>query len=446
LYSINNFILGSGKLGLALGYQQNVRREFSHPQAPGIPGLFLRLNSWTYDLKYSPEFKGWELTLGIDGMEQTNINAGTDFIIPDYNQFDIGTYVNVKKSRDKFDISAGFRFDSRSMLDRELFVAVNPSTGFNEKSDPGTLGALQIFTGQNNNFTGISGSLGATWNATDKFLIKANIARGFRTPNIFEISANGVHPGTAIYQIGNSVFKPEFSLQEDLGIFYSSKYMNWSVELFNNNITNYIFNQKLLNHFGKDSVIVKGNQTFKFMQSGADLNGLEGSIDIHPHPLDWLHFENSVSVIYAKNLGGNGVLITDSSRYLPSIPPFHWHSELRAEMKSKLRYISSWNANLEMDYYATQKRVYSAYNTETPTNGYTLFNVGFGVEVANKSGKSIFSFSILCNNIADVAYQSHLSRLKYFEQYPVNQTGRTGIFNMGRNIGFRLTVPFVLRS
>ena len=32
LYSSNNFILGESKLGLILGYQQNIRREFSHPE------------------------------------------------------------------------------------------------------------------------------------------------------------------------------------------------------------------------------------------------------------------------------------------------------------------------------------------------------------------------------------------------------------------------------
>jgi len=118
--------------------------------------------------------------------------------------------------------------------------------------------------------------------------VKANIARGYRAPNIAEISANGVHPGTLIYQIGNTAFKPEFSLQEDLGISYRSDHISGNLDLFNNNITNYIFNQKLLNHLGKDSVIIKGNQTFKFQQAKAQLYGWEANLDIHPY--DWLHF------------------------------------------------------------------------------------------------------------------------------------------------------------
>ena len=56
----------------------------------------------------------------------------------------------------------------------------------------------------------------------------------------------------------------------------------------------------------------------------------------------------------------------------------------------------------------------------------------------------LFSINISGNNITDVAYQSHLSRLKYFEAYPNNPSGRTEIYNMGRNISFKLTVPLNL--
>ena len=68
-----------------------------------------------------------------------------------------------------------------------------------------------------------------------------------------------------------------------------------------------------------------------------------------------------------------------------------------------------------MEYYAKQNRVYSADNTETPTPGYILYNAGAGADIMNSKGKVILSINILGNNITDVAYQSHLSRLKYFE-------------------------------
>ena len=188
-------------------------------------------------------------------------------------------------------------------------------------------------------------------------------------------------------------------------------------------------------------MIISGNETFKYQQSKAHLYGGEISLDIHPHPLDWLHFENSLSVIFAVNKGTTGVSVASDAKYLPFIPPLHTHSELKADISQHFKSFSGIYAKIEMDYYAKQNRVYAANNTETVTPGYTLFNAGFGADVLNKKGKTFCSIHISGNNITDVAYQSHLSRLKYFEDYPNNGTGRSGIYNMGRNIGFKLSFP-----
>jgi iron complex outermembrane recepter protein len=441
LYSSNNFIIGKSKLGLTLGYQQSIRREFSHPQSPDIPGLYLDLKTITYDIKYIlPESGGWETTAGINGMYQSNSNKGTEFIIPDYRQLDIGPFVLVTKTIDKLSLSAGLRYDIRIFKNDPMYTRRNPETGFDEQVNlPDTAMAVQTFYEFSHVFSGLSANLGATYNFTRKFLIKANIARGFRAPNIAEISANGVHPGTLIYQIGNKAFKPEFSLQEDLGISYRSDHLSGDIEIFNNNISNYIFNQKLLNHLGQDSVIIEGNQTFEYQQSKAQLYGWEVNLDIHPY--DWLHFENSISAIYGLNRGGNGVNVTSSSRYLPSIPPVHSNTELRANIKNKSTHFSSLYFKIGVEYYAKQERIYSADNTETPTPAYALYNAGIGVDITKRNGKVLLNINVLGNNITDVAYQSHMSRLKYFEEYPNNPSGRSGIYNMGRNVSFKLTLP-----
>lgn len=444
VYSSNNFIFGESKLGLTLGFQKNIRQEYSHPQAAAIPGLYLVLNTYTYDAKFHfPDRNGLETTIGLNGMAQENQNKGTEFIIPDYHQFDIGPFLHVKKSLGKIDLSAGIRLDSRFFSNDEMFVAKDPSSGFDiQVNSTSTLPKEKTFKKYSHTYSGLSGSAGISYRINEDLTIKANIARGFRAPNILEISANGVHPGTNIFQIGNLNFKPEFSLQEDLAIFYAHGHLKGSIELFNTDISNYIFNQKILNHLGNDSIIVSGSETFKFQQSRAHLYGGEVSLDIHPHPLDWLHFENSISFIYAVNKGTTGVSVAADAEYLPFIPPFHTHSELRADITQKVKFFSAIYAKIEMEYYARQDRIYLAGNTETVTPGYELFNAGIGTDLLNKKGKTICSIHISGNNITDVAYQSHLSRLKYFEQYPNNSTGRSGIYNMGRNIGLKLLFPF----
>jgi iron complex outermembrane receptor protein len=99
-----------------------------------------------------------------------------------------------------------------------------------------------------------------------------------------------------------------------------------------------------------------------------------------------------------------------------------------------------------LQYYAAQNRIYSAYGTETKTPGYTLLDAGFGADIVSRKGRTLFTLSVIGNNLADVAYQNNMSRLKYFDNYPVNGTGRSGIYSMGRNISFKLVVPLIIKE
>jgi len=441
-YLTNNFIIGNGRLAVNLGYQRSIRREFSHPEAADVAGLFLQLNTYSYDLKYYfPEWNGWNLAAGVNGMYQDNtVTKGTEFVIPSYHQFDIGPFALLKKRFNKLDLSGGLRFDSRSFTNKQLYTSPDPVTGFDKPVyGADTVGADHPFYDYHHNFSGLTGSIGATYNFTEQFSVKANIARGFRAPNIAEISANGVHPGTNQYQIGNGDFKPEFNIQEDIGLEYTSKYVAVSFSVFNNNISNYIFNQRLLSSTGGDSVLIAGNQTYKFQQGKAQIYGGEFSLDIHP--VKGLHFENSLTATYGLMKGLDPKQKTDSNKYLPLIPPFHGISELRYDFESRSHHIVNGFVKMQVAYYASQNRVYLTDNTETATPGYTLFNAGVGAGFTNGKGRTIFNLYVMGNNLFDVAYQDHLSRLKYFEQYSSSPNGHLGIYNMGRNIAFKLEFP-----
>lgn len=452
LYSDNHFILSKGHINLKVGAQQSHRQEFSHPLHPELAGLNLILNSLTYDVKYHfPEIKELEATIGINGMYQQNKNNNaTEFVIPNHTLLDAGPFVFIKKEFKKIDLSLGARYDIRSFNNNPLFTTTNPENGFDKEvpHNPNDTLLVKQFDAYSHTFSGFSGSLGSTFILSEALSIKFNIARGYRAPNISEISAKGVHPGTGYQQLGDANFKPEFSLQQDLGLFFDTEHISGSIELFNNNLSNYIYNEKLLSLNGGDSIYTEsGNsyQVFKFRQTQAQLYGGEFSFDIHPHPLDWLHFENTASFIYGINLGGNGASITDSTKYLPYIPPFHTNSELRADFKKKIACFSSVYFKIGMQYFAMQDKFYSAYGTETKTPGYILIDAGLGFDVVTKKKKTLFSVSLSASNLTDEAYQSNMNRLKYFDNYPQNHTGRTGIYNMGRNFSFKLTIPLVAK-
>ncbi|MDB5150179.1 MAG: TonB-dependent receptor [Mucilaginibacter sp.] len=448
IYNNSNFILGNGNLAVNLGYQFSHRREYTHPEAGDIAGLNLHLTTYTYDVKYNFNIgNDYETTFGINGQYQNNtIGDATDFPIPAYHQFDIGPFFVVKKSFGKLDLSAGARYDTRSFSNSAAYVDTLGRNGFPQLytgSNPETAANVtKQFDSFNKRFSGFSGSFGATYNVSDAFLIKGNISRGFRAPSIAEISANGPDPGSQIYHIGDKNFKPEFSLQEDIGTFLTLPNISASVEVFNNNLSNYIYQQQVLAADGSP-VFTQGYTTFTYVQSRARIYGGEVSVDLHPLP--WLHFENSLSLTYGENKG-NGGPVADSLKHLPFIPPLHTHSELRSTFNGGFGKIKSIYAFVGFDHYSAQDRFFAAYGTETYTAGYNLLSAGFGGNIVNKAGQPVIKLFVEGTNLANVNYQSNMSRLKYFDNPNVPDGVRPGIFNMGRNISFKVVVPFGFNS
>ena len=445
IYNNSNFVLGDGNLIVNLGYQFSHRREYTHPEDANIPGLNLHLSTYTYDVKYNYNFaNGYEATVGVNGQYQNNtIGQATDFPIPAYHQFDVGPFAIVRKSFGKLDLSAGARYDVRTFNGQPAYVDTlsGKFPQLYEGNNPTTaLNVVPQFDALNKTFSGFSGSFGGTYNFSDAFLLKANIARGFRAPSIAELSANGPDPGSQIYHVGDSNFKPEFSLQEDVGAFLTLPSVSASIELYNNHLQNYIFQQQELNADGSP-VITQGYNTFTYVQSKARIQGADISLDIHPLP--WLHFENSLTLTYGKNLGTGGQ-VADSLKYLPFIPPLHTHSELRGSFNKGLKNFKNLYAFVGFDHYNAQDRFFAAYATETYTAGYNLLSAGIGGNVVNDKGQTIVRLFVEGTNLANVNYQSNMSRLKYFDN-PVTPPGvQRGIFNMGRNISFKVVVPFDL--
>ena len=446
IYTHNKIRLGKGEINAMMGFQHSIRREYNHPTVPSQAGLYVALNTYNYDLKYNlREWRGVEATIGINGMHQMNTSKnGTDFPIPDYYLLDIGSYVFLKKSIGKADISGGIRYDSRSIHWNNFYTRTNPATGFNRRVlSADTANADLQFPAFKRQYNGISGSIGMTYFISEKLLFKANIARGYRSPNITEIGSNGLDPGAHIVYLGNRNFKPEFSLQEDIGFLAYLKDLDIIVELFNNHIENYIYQAKLYDLSGQAVVVVPGNSTYQYKQSKAQLYGTEISLNVHPQNLPWLNFNNSLSFIVGLNK--NDSLINKdghAAKYLPFIPPLHTRSELRATFNNSKEIFSKLYARVEMEYYADQNHFYGVNNTETSTPGYTLFNMGCGATIRNKSQQDVCQIFFQVDNILNTAYQSNLNRLKYFEYYNASPNGHAGIYNMGRNVSMKIIVPF----
>ncbi len=429
-----------GRIGLTLGYQQNRRREYGDVLRPEAPGLHLLLQTLTYDARYYlPALAGWQLTAGVNGMSQRNENKGIEFLVPDYRLFDAGVYTLARRDIGAWSVSGGVRYDHRSLKSGALYL----DTLDQRVTVPGPADYAR-FSAFDRNFGALTGSIGASYAASSKLTLRANAAAGYRAPNIAELAANGVHEGTIRYEYGGAGLSAERSIQADLGATFSSDHVLVDAALFYNRIFHYVYTRKLESVSGTDSIPAAHNDegfaAFQFDQGDAALYGGELYVDLHPHPLDWLHLENTVSYVRGQFLG----TATDSTRNLPMMPPLRWLVELRAQKTALTRRLHNAYVKVGLDVTAGQDNIFSAYGTETATPGYTLLNAGIGADFVDRRGRTLATVLLSGQNLGDVAYQNHLSRLKYA---PVNYaTGRGGVFNAGRNVSILVSVPLRLRG
>ncbi len=420
IVSDNSFRAGNSRFKLNLGFQNNLRKELGNPEDPSEAELFFDLRTTNYNLQWRlPENNNWETAIGLSGMFQDNQNKGEEAIIPNYGLFDAGLFFFAQKMYQKLTISGGVRYDNRS-IDAE---------GMMEGSDI-------KFSAFERSYSNVSASAGLSYHPSNNLNFKFNMARGFRSPTLSELASNGAHEGTNRYEYGRLDLESERSLQADLGVDVDYDHISFSLSAFTNRMKDFIFYRRLENISGGDSLVILDGEeleAFQYSQQNARLSGLEFNMDLHPHPFDWLHFENTISFVRGKFDEA-----IDGSNNLPMIPATRWISELRGDFPKAGKSLRNFYIKVEIDNSFDQEKPFTGYNTETMTRGYTLLNAGLGTDVTRKDA-TIFSIHFAAVNITDEAYQNHLSRLKYAAVN--NVTGRQGVFNTGRNFSIKLNIP-----
>ncbi len=385
LLSLNSVVyFANTKLDVDLGYVTNDRSEFEDSNEAS---LHMKLKTFNYNAKYHlPKVGNLETILGVQGMHQTNANFGEELLIPDATTNDFGVFgtANYEWGTSSA-LQAGLRYDNRKITSEEN----------------GTVGEEGYFQAIDKSFDSFNAALGYKTDLAANFTMRLNLASGFRAPNLAELTSNGVHEGTNRYEIGNSELKTEQNFQTDLNLEYKTDHFEFFVNGFYNHINNYIYTSPA-------GTVIEENAVFNYIQSNAKLYGGEIGLHVHPHPLDWLHYETAFETVTAKNQAGD---------YLPLIPANNWNNTLRGEFTIK-DWLTSGFATLNVSTTLNQDNV-SGF--ETRSAGYTLVNLGLGGTV--KFGKTVFDVNLNANNLFDKEYIAHLSRLKI-----------DGVANIGRNL------------
>jgi len=389
----------AGQLELSYGFQNNLRREFdNHGFAVGArPAFALQLYTHTLDVLYRhPTIGRWSGTVGVSGMRQGNLSPGRSFLIPQYRLYNGGVFGLETLTLPRVTLSAGARFDSRWQHAYQYGkpVVVSPD--------------------DRRTNAGLSGSLGASLKLSESWSLSGTAARAWRPPNVNELFSQGVHHGTAQYEIGDTSLVPERSLNTDLTLRHSSAKTRLELSAYQNQINDYIF----LRPREPVSTVRGAYPAYNYAHADARLRGMEATAQFQPTP--WL------------SLYANGNVVRGIDR-LTGQPLYDMPADRATASIRLLRQMTAHLTGAYVEVGTTlvrhQDQVPPATIYKLPTAGYALLNFELGASTA-KVGAMRIQPSLAIRNLLDAQYRDYLSRYRLFVDEP------------GRDVVLRLTVPF----
>lgn len=407
----------------ALAYQKNFREEWSKyvshgympPVAPSILGFAPDLerefdkNIYTLNLKatYTHNEK-FNLTVGGNGELQKNKISGRGFIIPDFTQYTLGSFIIAKHYFSEQSIfQYGFRYDYGKLEIQKYNDWYKSPVSQN---NPNSLAYLERAKAMDKDFSNISWSIGYNHNL-EKLAFKANIGRSFRMPIAKELAANGVDYHRFRYEVGNTDLSPEVSYQLDFGAVYKAS--NFAVELtpFFNYFSNYIYLNPSSQH---DRLYGNGHQMFFYTE--AEVLRYGGEFHLHYTPVAPIQFGVVGEFVYSEQLSGAKKGFT-----LPFSPPA---SVILNAKYQKTKWLFFETLYISVDYKLTAKQD-NIVPPEKVTKGSQVVNIACGANFY--IGKQAVKMYVQVRNLFDTKYFNHTS---YYRMINVPEAGRNIILTV----------------
>lgn len=251
----------------------------------------------------------------------------------------------------------------------------------------------------------LSGSVGSVWKWTDTWSLGVALARSERAPNAQERYADGPHPGTNAYEIGDPNLGIETSTAIDLTLRKRAGFTTGSLTLFTNRFDGFVFEQPTGlyavaqdDHFdfvdADHPEAAEGLAVYRFTQTDASFQGFEAELVVHLHNggPDRLDLFFAADTVRGKE--------TSNGRPLPRITP--------NRTKVGLEWTRGpFNLGGEVLMVAAQHRITA---NELPTDGHTLISAHAGYRFA--TGRTAWDFFLRGTNLGNAEARVHTSFLK----------------------------------
>lgn len=424
-----------GRFEAQYGWQQNNRAEFdSHnarvrgdsgvlAQSLAIPAMSLQLTTYSLDAK----FRHKALTIapetvltgvvGGSGMAQWNVQSGRAFLIPSFQAQSGGAYLIETLAMPDFIANAGLRYDARHVRVVGSEFRDIPDTTQQFSSFSAALGVVMNFGLEIKN---TDGTQAITQQAIERsvfkpFSLALNLASAWRAPLVNEQFSEGVHHGTAQYEIGSPRLKPERSYSADATLAYRTEKVHFELSAYVNAMDNFIY---LRPDAANPTVTIRGTfPTFFYTQTFALLRGVDASADALVN--DNLRLGGTFSLVRGDNVRDAEPLIF--------MPADRLRAFVRYEAASLLGMTDVF-AEASSTLVRTQDRFPANVDYAAPPSGYVLFDCAVGGRVEALGTR--LSWNVSVRNVANTAYRDYLSRYRYFTD------------DAGRNVMLRVSVPF----
>ncbi len=399
--TVLNFNLNSkNRLVFQYGRQQNLRKEYDRHTpyndsiaALGLPAFQLTLITHSGDLKWEHQlFKKIKGEAGVSYQNQGNSYQGR-FFVPNFRKNAVGIYLLEVLKLKSYEIEAGLRFDR---TDLSVFI-------YESKILKNYKHQFQQFSGT----TGISKTIGHHW------ILKFNIGTAWRPPSINELYSNGLHHGAAAIEIGDRSIKKEVAYNFQTGINYKTKRWSVQADVYHNQINGFVYLKPSL----PPVLTIKGAfPVFRYEQIDARFSGVDLTLNFK-----FLKYFNGFvkgSIVRAYNQSNHSFLVGIPADKL----------EPGVTYSRQFRNNNVINVQFSAPMVRTQDRVESNSDYVSPPTGYVLVNgqVTYSFRVKNQK----VDLSLEVSNLTNQVYRDYLNRFRYFAD------------EVGRNIGFKLKIPF----
>jgi iron complex outermembrane receptor protein len=336
--------------------------EHTEFEGPGEPGTVFTSSGWEARIEAQHHPIGdIEGSVGVQASDRDFAAEGDEALIGPTNTRSTGVFVYETYDAGMWGVEGGLRYDD---------VRVN-------NVDAGV-----------RQFEPVNASFGAHVHLGDWFL-GASIARTARAPTDIELFANGPHPATGQFEIGDEALGIEEGINTELSARWEGPQVNLSGSVYRFDFDSFTYLEDT--GLEEDDLPV-----FRFVQAGAVFTGIELAADADLGSLWDIAWkaDGSVDFVRAK---------LDAGGDLPLIPPMTVNAGLEGRR-------GIFTGRVSAQYGAKQDDV-AAF--ETPTDSYLTFDARLGIDLTDA-----VQLSIEGRNLTDEEVRVHASPLKEIAPQP----------------------------